>query len=123
MRWRYLKLDLPYLFGELVIVVAGVAIALVANGAYEDWKEGRVEASYLQRIGADLENGFTRLNTKVRRNVQSRDGALRLIDLLEQESPTSMMSSLDSCTRRRLAEPLRLLATMRRSTSSFLLEI
>lgn len=87
MRWRHLKFDLAYLLGELVIVVVGVAIALAANGAYEDWKEGRVETSYLQRISADLENGVPQLSNKERRNTQSVVAGVRLIDLLEQQSP------------------------------------
>jgi hypothetical protein len=31
MRWRLLKLDLPYLLGELLIVILGVVIALSAD--------------------------------------------------------------------------------------------
>jgi len=34
MRWRHLKLDFPYLLGELVIVVLGVSIAF----AVEQWR-------------------------------------------------------------------------------------
>lgn len=87
MRWRYLKLDLPYLLGELVIVVVGVVIALMANGAYEDWKEDRIESDYLLRIGADLEIGAAQLSNRERRNSLSLAAGKRLIDLLEQESP------------------------------------
>jgi hypothetical protein len=75
------------LLGELVIVVAGVAIALAANRTYEEWKDGRVEATYLQRIRTDLQHGATLIGNKARRNAQSRESALRLIDLLEQEAP------------------------------------
>jgi len=87
MRWRYLKLDLPYLLGELAIVVVGVIIALAANGAYEDWKERRVEANYLQRIGAELESGAVQLGRRESRNSQSRAAGLMLIRLLEPSSP------------------------------------
>ena len=87
MKWRYLKLDLPYLLGELVIVVVGVIIALAANGAYEDWKEGRIEIDYLQRISTDLEIGAAQLSNRERRNSRSLAAGRRLIDLLDRQSP------------------------------------
>jgi len=55
MRWRFLKLDWKYAIGELVIVTAGVLIALAATGWVEDEREKELERSYIQRLIQDLE--------------------------------------------------------------------
>ena len=87
-RWRYLRLDLHYLIGELIIVVLGVLIALAANGLYEQRQERQREAAYLDRLRSDLQTGSARLQDRQRRYNQSLTAAAKLVDELESSSPT-----------------------------------
>ena len=63
MRWRYLKLDLPYLGGELIIVVLGVTIALAA----EQWRQAENDRlladQYISRLIASIEGDIVRWNS------------------------------------------------------------
>ena len=86
MRWRLLKLDLPYLFGELVIVVLGVLIALGANGWYENWRDRQTEEAYLSRILEELALGSEQLLSMQERIAAGRDAGDRLIELVESGS-------------------------------------
>ena len=56
MRWRLSKLDWPYAVGELVIVTAGVLVAL----AIDQWNSDRLDRSeervIIQRLISDLES-------------------------------------------------------------------
>jgi hypothetical protein len=54
MIWRRLGLDGPYLAGELVIVVAGVLIALAVNSWYSGRQARAEEIDALHRLSADL---------------------------------------------------------------------
>jgi hypothetical protein len=60
MRWRFLKLDLPYLLGELVIVVLGVSIAF----AVEQWRTDRSELVqeklFIDRLVQDIDEDVER---------------------------------------------------------------
>ena len=63
MRWRLLRLDWAYGIGELVIVVAGVMIAL----GFEQWNSCRLdhveEIEIINGFLPDLLAGFPRLRT------------------------------------------------------------
>ena len=87
LRWRLLKLDFPYLLGELVIVVLGVVIALAANGWFEDWREQQTERRYLDRISRDLNAGHVGLTAFLERNALSRSATARLLKLLCVKEP------------------------------------
>ena len=52
---RFLKYS-RYAFGEIVLVVIGILIALQINNWNEERKERRIEARYLQNLKIDLEN-------------------------------------------------------------------
>lgn len=54
MRWRLLKLDWKYAVGELVIVTAGVLIALAIDQWNSDRLDRAEEARIIQRLIADL---------------------------------------------------------------------
>ena len=60
MRWRHLKLDFPYLLGELVIVVLGVSIAF----AVEQWRNDRSdmvdEKLFIDRLVQDIDEDIER---------------------------------------------------------------
>ena len=87
MRWRLLKLDFPYLLGELVIVVLGVVIALAANGWFEDWREQQTESRYLDRISHELNAGHEGLKIFLERNNLSRSATAQLLELLSAKEP------------------------------------
>ncbi len=52
---RFLKYS-RYAFGEIVLVVIGILIALQINNWNEDRKERRIEVRYLENLRADLKN-------------------------------------------------------------------
>jgi len=60
MRWRLLKLDIPYLVGELFIVILGVSIALAAD----QWRQSRnsndLANQYVSRLIQDLDVDINR---------------------------------------------------------------
>jgi hypothetical protein len=61
MRWRLLKLDWSYALSELVIVVAGVLIALAANSWNDDRLARGEEAEVVARLASDLHEDLERL--------------------------------------------------------------
>jgi len=63
MRWRHLKLDLPYLGGELIIVVLGVTIALAAEQWRQAQNDGELAEQYRSRLVEDIESDILRLNS------------------------------------------------------------
>jgi hypothetical protein len=85
LRWRLLKLDFPYLIGELVIVVLGVVIALAANGLFEDWREKQLEGRYLHRIAQDMDTGYGSLREFQEKNRLSRSATAKLMDVLDRD--------------------------------------
>ena len=89
MRWRYLKLDFPYLIGELVIVVLGVLIALAANGWYEDLNRKQVEHTYLTRLLDDLTFGGRIIEGVGVGMGGAREARIEFQDILDHEEPVS----------------------------------
>ncbi|MFC3879567.1 hypothetical protein ACFOSV_05250 [Algoriphagus namhaensis] len=51
---KYLK----YAFGEIVLVVIGILIAIWINGTYNDYKDIKVETTILQKLIADIEADY-----------------------------------------------------------------
>jgi hypothetical protein len=63
MRWRLLKLDLPYLIGELIIVILGVTIALAAEQWRQSENDRELEDQYLSRLIEGIEGDIERWNS------------------------------------------------------------
>ena len=82
MFWRRFKLDWPYAFGELLIVTAGVLIALAINSWNSDRLDRDEQYDILTRVISDLEG-----------DVQSFDRRLRFVEEKE-ESLDRLWSSL-----------------------------
>jgi len=69
---------------ELGIVVLGVMIALAADSWREGWLESRVEASYLERLRADVSAGLSVLEIERETYKSVAKSALALTDGLEE---------------------------------------
>ena len=69
---------------ELGIVVLGVMIALAADSWREDWLESRVEASYLERLRADVSAGLSVLEIERETYKSVAKWTLALTDGLEE---------------------------------------
>ncbi len=65
MRFRQLKLDWRYGIGELFIVVAGVLIALAADGWAQGKADRSLEQSYLEDLVVDLQADTAQLRTAI----------------------------------------------------------
>ena len=79
MRWRLLKLDLPYLVGELFIVILGVSIALAAEQWRQENLENELASQYLERLIQDIEF-----------EVQSRNGLIRSTEVKNNSLEASL---------------------------------
>lgn len=53
--WFKGSLDWRYVFGELLLIVAGVTLALMATSFYESWQDKQNEKRLLQQISLALE--------------------------------------------------------------------
>ena len=60
MRWRFVKLDFPYLLGELVIVVLGVSIAFAVEQRRIDQSELVEEKQFIDRLIQDVDEDIVR---------------------------------------------------------------
>jgi len=60
MFWRKFKLDWSYAIGELIIVTAGVLIALGVNQWQQDRGDLVLELTYADRLKADLQEDIDR---------------------------------------------------------------
>ncbi len=60
MFWRKFKLDWSYAIGELIIVAAGVLIALGVNQWQQDRGDRVLELKYADRLKADLQEDINR---------------------------------------------------------------
>lgn len=65
MLFRKLELDWRYAVGELFIVVAGVMIALAADGWLKDKSDHALEREYLVALAADLASDTAELSTNI----------------------------------------------------------
>jgi hypothetical protein len=60
MKWRFLRLDWKYAIGELIIVTAGVLLALGVDKWRQQQANGALELEYASRLKADLREDITR---------------------------------------------------------------
>ena len=83
MRWRLQKLDWPYAVGELIIVVAGVMIAL----GFDQWNSGRLErveeTEIIERFIADLRVDLDGISFGLGRVTDKEARILRISSSLE----------------------------------------
>jgi hypothetical protein len=84
MLWRRLKLDGAYLLGELVIVVAGVLIALGVNSWYQSRQQRAEEIDVLRRLAADLANDTAQYSVMLEFVAGKRESLRRVGDALER---------------------------------------
>ena len=61
MQWRFLRLGWGYAIGELIIVVAGVLIALATDAWNDDRLNRLEEAELVERLISDLERDARRI--------------------------------------------------------------
>lgn len=73
-----MKINVPQLASEFVIVFVGVALALAADSWRESLSEKRLETDYLRRVVADLEMGFQSVSNNMVRVDQAGQAATRL---------------------------------------------
>ena len=88
MRWRLSKLDWPYAVGELIIVTAGVLVAL----AIDQWNSDRLDRSeeqvIIQRLISDLESDLASITFGLRFLPDKRGSLQRVYAALSNtESP------------------------------------
>ena len=86
MKWRFLRLDWKYASGELVIVTAGVLIALAATSWVESQREKELERSYIQRLIQDIETDIASVISLRNLSELRAEYAQIVIDSFESES-------------------------------------
>ena len=77
---RFLKYS-RYAFGEIVLVVIGILIALQINNWNEDRKERRIEVRYLENLRADLKNDSLALLEIKAHRVNTAQAAKTLLEI------------------------------------------
>ncbi len=94
MRWRLQKLDWPYAVGELIIVVAGVMIAL----GFDQWNSDRLErveeTEIIERFIADLRVDLDGISFGLGRVTDKEARLLRISSSLESPDDRPKASTL-----------------------------
>ena len=75
---KYLK----YAFGEIILVVIGILIALQINNWNERKKESKKEEAFLKEINLDFKSNKTQLDSIIRFNKVSLHAGIRILELL-----------------------------------------
>ena len=82
MLWRKFKRDWTYAIGELVIVTAGVLIALAVDQWNSDRLAGIEEAAYVSRLMSNIDDDIKDLEYQINAVDQKQDSLARVADLL-----------------------------------------
>lgn len=88
MSWRYAV-------GEVILIVAGVSLALMANSWYENWQEARYESQALQQINDALESDLEYLHGRFQELKGSEQILMALLDKLQSEVVLAADSEAD----------------------------
>ena len=96
MRWRFSKLDWGYAVGELIIVTAGVLIAL----AIDQWNNDRLdrveEVLFVDRFISDIRDDLAGISMGLRLSPAKEEHLLRLYSALSSgERPTDAAGFLE----------------------------
>jgi hypothetical protein len=78
---------LLYAFGEIVLVVIGILIALQINNWSEEYKDGQLENTYYCKFLEDLNQDQLLLEKLIRENDERLKNCNQLLHLLQQEHP------------------------------------
>jgi hypothetical protein len=87
MKFRKLKLDWQYGLSELLIVVAGVLIALAADGLLEERSLRQTERASLRRLASDMEVDIADLTGNLTRTRRVLEGATWLMERRNGQLP------------------------------------
>jgi hypothetical protein len=93
MQFRKLKLDWQYGFSELLIVVAGVLIALAADGLLQERSLRQAERASLRRLASDMEVDIADLTGNLSRTRRGLEGATWLME--RRNGPLPPLDSLN----------------------------
>ena len=81
---KYLK----YAFGEIILVVIGILIALQINNWNQNSKERNVEQEYLVSLNEEFNYTLIELEKMIKRNGFNADNALELSNLMGPDNPS-----------------------------------
>ena len=81
---KYLK----YAFGEIILVVIGILIALQINNWNQNSKERNVEQEYLVSLNEEFNYNLIELEKMIKRNGFNADNALELSNLMGPDNPS-----------------------------------
>ena len=87
MFWRKFKLDWPYVIGELLIVTAGVLIALAISAWNSDRLDRNEQYDILTRLISDLEADVQSFDRRVRLVEEKEESLNRLWSTLSGDGP------------------------------------
>ena len=86
-----------YAFGEIILVVIGILIALSLNNWNEDTKQIKEEEEILVSLKEELRNNIAILNTSIKKNKDYRTHTNLFIDSLSNNFNSFSVSSLNLC--------------------------